>query len=86
MSSAISPGKESEGGVWKPVKNLVPFGIEKDKFALVTFEPVTTRKIRIEVEPEPVFFKAGQYGPPWAMPLDEDVTWRESGIIEWRVK
>ena len=52
----------------------------------MTFEPVTTKNIRIEVEPVPVPWKAGQYGPPWAMPLDKDIVWRESGIIEWRVE
>jgi len=75
-----------DGRAWKPVKNLDPYGIEKDKFNRVTFEPVTTKNVRIEVEPEPVPWKAGQYGPPWAMPLDKDIVWREAGVIEWRVK
>jgi hypothetical protein len=50
------------------------------------FQPVTTTAVRIEVEPQNILYEAGMIGPPAAMFIDEDVTWREFGIIEWRIK
>jgi hypothetical protein len=39
-----------DGNEWKPVEATSPYGVEKDKFNLVTFKPVTTTAIRLEVE------------------------------------
>ena len=44
-----------------------------------------TRAMRLEVEPRTVSYKAGEIGPPAAMFIDEDVEWREFGVIEWQV-
>jgi len=74
-----------EGSVWKPVENREPYGVEKDKFNRVTFAPVKVKAVRLEVEPQKVFYRAGQIGPPGAMIIMEDTEWREFGIIEWRV-
>jgi len=74
-----------EGNVWKPVDNSDPYGVEKDKFNRVTFAPFKAKAVRIEVEPQKIFYKAGGIGPPAAMIIPEDTEWRESGIIEWRV-
>jgi len=75
-----------EGKLWKPVKKLDAYTVEKDKFNRITFEPVKTIAVRLEVEPQKILYKAGQIGPPEAMFLKEDIVWREFGVIEWRVK
>ena len=74
------------GRAWKPVENDAPYGVEKDAFNRVTFKPVKTDAVRIEIEPRSVLYKKGAAGPPWAVTIDEDVHWREAGLIEWRVK
>ena len=75
-----------ENGRWIPVENKESYSVEKDKFNTVHFQPVTTTAVRIEVEPQNILYEAGMIGPPAAMFIDEDVTWREFGIIEWRIK
>ena len=60
--------------------------MEKDRFNVVTFDPVKTIAVRIEIEPQKILYQVGQIGPPDAMRIKEDITWREFGIIEWRVK
>ena len=62
-----------------------PFDVERDEFSAVTFEPVTTEAVRLEVEPQTVQYLAGEIGPPGAMFIDEDIAWREFGLIEWEV-
>ena len=42
-----------DGGQWKPVENLTPYGIAKDRFNPVTFAPVTTSGLRLEVTMQP---------------------------------
>ena len=44
-----------DGAEWKPVKAAGPFGVEKDRFNRVTFEPVTTDAMRVEVTMQPNF-------------------------------
>jgi len=75
-----------DGAGWRPVKNREVYGVEKDKFSRVTFEPVKTTAVRIEVEPKKIAYKSGQIGPPEALILEKDIEWRESGIIEWKVR
>jgi len=75
-----------DGAQWKPVENQQPYPVEKDSFNRVEFMPVTTSAVRLEVEPASILYKAGMIGPPAAMFIDEDVEWREFGIIEWRIK
>jgi hypothetical protein len=75
-----------DGGSWKRVVIHGAYGVEKDRFNRVTFDPVKARAVRIEVEPQEIPYQAGRGGPPDAMPIKEDVVWREFGIIEWRVK
>ena len=62
-----------DGSAWKPVENNEPYTVEKDKFNQVTFKPVKTTAVRIEVEPQSILYKDGAAGPPAAMPIDEDV-------------
>ena len=38
------------GDVWKPVANPGPYGIERDAFNAVTFDPVKTDAIRLQVQ------------------------------------
>jgi len=40
----------SDGHEWKPVEATSPYGVEKDKFNRVTFEPVTAIAIRLDVQ------------------------------------
>ena len=57
-----------------------------DKFNTVSFDPVKTTEIRIEVEPQSILYRAGAAGPPAGMTIQDDTILREFGIIEWRVK
>jgi len=73
-----------DGAEWKPIP--AEYFVDKDKFNSVTFPPVTTSAMRLEVEPQTGHYKSGEIGPPGAMFLSSDIDWREFGIIEWRVK
>ena len=70
---------------WKPVANVEPYVVAKDKFNAVSFAHVTTVAMRLEVEPATKLYKAGQIGPPAAMFLDKDTQWCEFGLLEWRI-
>jgi hypothetical protein len=39
-----------KGEEWIPVKNTIPYEIAKDKYNVLTFEPVTTTALKLEVE------------------------------------
>ncbi|MBZ5618341.1 MAG: glycoside hydrolase family 127 protein [Acidobacteriia bacterium] len=75
-----------DGDYWLPVRAAGAYGIEKDRFNTVTFDPVTTTAVRLESEPKTVHYNAGEIGPPGALFLTTDIDWRELGIIEWRVR
>ena len=38
------------GDTWKPVANSNPYGVEKDKFNLVRFNPVRTSALKLEIQ------------------------------------
>jgi hypothetical protein len=42
-----------EGQTWKPVETSDTFGVEKDRYNKVTFKPITTDGLRIEVTLQP---------------------------------
>jgi len=42
-----------DGQEWKPVENEGPYSVEKDKYNKVTFKPVTTSGLRLEVTFQP---------------------------------
>lgn len=44
-----------DGDEWKPVENLDPYGVEKDRYNRVVFEPVTTSGLRLEVVMQPAW-------------------------------
>jgi hypothetical protein len=44
-----------DGNEWKPVEAAGPYGVEKDRFNRVTFKPVTTTALRVEVVSQPKF-------------------------------
>jgi len=75
-----------DAGEWKPVHALQPYAVGRNRFDAVTFDPVTTSNVRIEVEPQTIHYKSGEIGPPGAMFLTHDIDWREFGLIEWRVR
>ena len=39
-----------DGDEWKPVRGALDYGIELDKFNRVTFEPITTDALRLDVQ------------------------------------
>lgn len=74
-----------DGDTWKPVAARHAYAVELDDWSTVEFAPVETRAVRLEVEPRTVSYRAGEIGPPAAMFIDEDIEWRELGVIEWQV-
>ncbi|HWG60055.1 MAG TPA: beta-L-arabinofuranosidase domain-containing protein [Candidatus Acidoferrales bacterium] len=74
-----------EGDRWVPVSNAGPYSVAKDQFNAVSFAPVTTTAMRIEIEPVTTSYKAGDIGPPDAMFIRAPIQWRELGLLEWRV-
>jgi DUF1680 family protein len=74
-----------DGAAWKPVQSADPYTIGRDKFNKVTFTPVTTSALRMEIELQGKVYRKGELGPPDANYLAEDLTWYEGGVIEWRV-
>jgi DUF1680 family protein len=74
-----------DGEQWKPVNGMKPYGTMKDQFNTIAFEPIVTSAIRIEVEPATILYKKGEIGPPDAMFIEHDLSWREFGMLEWRV-
>ncbi len=74
-----------EGDEWKPVTGASAYTVAKDKFNKVTFHPVTTSGLRLEIQLQGKLYKPGSLGPPDANYLTQDLTWYEGGVIEWRV-
>ncbi len=44
-----------DGDQWKPVENPGPYGVEKDRYNRVTFKPVMTNGLRLEVTMQDVW-------------------------------
>jgi len=44
-----------DGDQWKPVETEGPYGVEKDKYNKVSFKPVTTSGLRLEVVMQPTW-------------------------------
>jgi hypothetical protein len=44
-----------DGDQWKPVETSSPFGTSKDAWNKVTFKPVNTTSLRLEVVMQPTF-------------------------------
>ncbi|NLE34464.1 MAG: hypothetical protein GX622_05130 [Bacteroidales bacterium] len=74
-----------ENGVWTAVSTTDSFGVEKDMFNRVNFEPVTTSAVRLKIRLQGQTFKKGELGPPDGNYMPDDMTWYETGIIEWQV-
>jgi uncharacterized protein len=74
-----------EGEQWKPVANRAAYTVQKDQFNITHFDPVLTAAIRLEIEPRNIEYKSGQVGPPGAMILNQDIQWREAGVLEFRI-
>jgi hypothetical protein len=74
-----------EGDEWRPVTTGEAHGVAVDRFNRVSFEPVTTGGLRMEITLAPKVYPGGRLGPPDGNYLREDLTWYEGGIIEWRV-
>lgn len=74
-----------DGQEWRPVSTVNPYGVGKDAFNRVRFDPVKTTAVRLEIEPTTVHYRAGDIGPPDAMFIGQDIDWRECGLLEWRI-
>jgi len=74
-----------EGSRWIPVRSPDAYGVEKDMFNKVLFQPVTTSGLRLEIELQGKLYRKGDLGPPDANYMPEDLVWYEGGVIEWRV-
>jgi len=74
-----------DGNAWKPVQAAGSYGVERDKFNKVAFNPLTASGLRIEVQLHGKVYRKGQLGPPDANYLLDDLVWYEGGVIEWRV-
>jgi DUF1680 family protein len=70
---------------WKPVRSASAYGVDKDRYNEVRFEPVTTSALRMEIELRPKVYPKNKLGPPDGNYLRDDLTWFEGGVIEWRV-
>jgi hypothetical protein len=70
---------------WQPVTTKDEFGIALDRFNRVSFDPVSCAGLRMEITLSPNLFPKNTLGPPDGNYLEQDVTWYEAGIIEWRV-
>jgi hypothetical protein len=44
-----------DGGQWRAVQGAGPYGVDKDKFNRVAFQPVTTNQLRLVAELQPEF-------------------------------
>ena len=44
-----------DGGQWKPVENPSSYSLEKDKYNQLTFKPITTTALRLEVTMQPAW-------------------------------
>ena len=42
-----------DGEAWKPVENGEPYAVERDRYNKVTFKPVTTSGLRLEIVGQP---------------------------------
>jgi len=60
-----------DGDAWKPVAATSPYPVKKDTFNTVTFKPVRTAALRLEVQ---------------AQRKDERGAKRCAGLLEWRVE
>jgi hypothetical protein len=73
-------------GEWVTVAAERPYEVLLDAWNTMRFEPVATTAVRIEIEPRTVHYRAGEIGPPAAMFIDDEIDWRETGVIEWRIQ
>jgi DUF1680 family protein len=74
-----------DGEQWRPAANRGAYTVQKDQFNVAHFDPVLAAAIRLEIEPQVIEYKSGQIGPPGAMFLNQDIQWREAGVLEFRV-
>jgi len=69
-----------DGENFKPVKNTDPYTVKADCFNRVTFKPVTTGALRLEVQLQ------DKYLETYMAAKDEKPKKMSGGIIEWRVE
>jgi len=74
-----------EGNDWKAVATRDSYAVAKDQYNRVSFQPVTTSALRIEIGLQAKVYRKGTLGPPDGNYLTQDLTWYEGGVIEWRV-
>ncbi len=76
-----------DGKTWKPVRHHGEYDVERDGFNQVSFDPIETSSLRIEIKPQQKFYFEHQIGPPDGNFIIADpVEWYEFGIIELEVE
>lgn len=75
----------NDGSTWKPVESATGFPVARNKYVTAVFEPVLASGLRLEIQLQKAVYKKGDLGPPDANYLQEDTTWYEGGVIEWRI-
>ncbi len=73
------------GDNWLQIDNKSDYTVVKDSFNTVTFKPVITTAIRMNIKLNGLDYKKGELGPPDGNYMPNDTTWYECGIIEWAV-
>jgi len=76
-----------DGEDWKPVESRGPYPIEIDGPSRVTFTPVKTTALRLEIQPQKQVFYDGEIGPPSGTAIrGGPLEWTECGVFEWVVR
>ncbi len=76
-----------DGVEWKPVANLGPYPVEINGASRVTFTPVKTAGLRLEIQPKKQIYNDGTIGPPSGTSVrGGPLEWTECGVFEWRIR
>ena len=51
-----------DGDQWKPVEASGAYGVERNQYNVVTFKPVTTTALRLELQAQPTSRSASRSG------------------------
>jgi uncharacterized protein len=77
----------NDNGTWKPVANRGPYPVAMSAFNAVSFAPVKTTGLRLEIQGRKQIYFDGVIGPPTGNFISNGpVEWYEFGVLEWRVK
>jgi hypothetical protein len=76
-----------EGEDWKPVDNQDSYPVAIEGPSRVTFTPIKTTALRLEIHPQKQVFYDGEIGPPSGTAIrGGPLEWTECGVFEWIVR